>query len=103
MTRAFSYTKDGSEIWTEASILKLPSSKFVYVPPLCMANIQHGISIKLHTNSPIVFIVRDPRAFSELNLLVDTGPVEDGEVITHVLNLCNKTVRIRARDIVSWL
>ena len=78
--------------------LELRAVITIRIPSLCFASIPHGIIIRRSEGSPHPWIVRGFNAFNYHNLIVDQGPIEDGEVSTRVFNLSNRTVVIK-RDV----
>jgi hypothetical protein len=92
----------GDEEMTEAGIL-LPASYSIYIPALCLGRIPHQGLLRREYTDQHVWLVRLPGSLLSTCLLVDQGPVDDGEIETVVFNLSNKGFRLKKGEAVSKL
>lgn len=87
--------------------LPLPAYTTIRVPPMCMATIPHRIRVTPNGASPPAFqiwLMRNPEAWAELNLIVDTGVIDPTQdVVTRVFNLSNRSVKIERGKVISYL
>lgn len=74
----------------------------IYILPVTFAIVRHNLAIEIEHGSTVE-IVRAPGVFLNYHLIVDQGPVEDGEIETAVFNLSNKPMRIPKKEVISWL
>ncbi len=80
---------------------KLTAEGNLMIPDGGFATIRHGVSID--TCGRLVWLCREPGTLGDLQLIVDQGPVSDGEVVTAVLNLANEPYRVKRGDVLSYL
>jgi hypothetical protein len=78
-----------------------------------MGIVPHGVALETIAEVPIesifmpinsmVWLVREPNTMVSHNLIIDQGPVMDGDIFTSVFNLSNSQLRIRKGEVVSRL
>jgi len=100
-------------IWLEHLPFKLYTPHSVVIPALCQGRIPHGVLLEssytaqsgeiADTTHSLVALVPDPLVMVTHNLLVQTGPVDDGDIFTYVFNLSNEQLIIRKWESVSRL
>ena len=93
----------GSVILGEESLPLHPIHTLV-VPALCVGRIVHGMDLLSSGSDPSwVCLVPEPETLIRHGLLVESGPVDDGIVVTTVFNLTNTEKRLTKRDCISRL
>lgn len=78
----------------------LDADRTVIIDTLCTAIIRHNVYIK---TKGLVWIVRKPGVFLTQTLIVDSGPVDDGEVLTYVFNFGAERIHMGKGEAVSRL
>lgn len=98
---------DGDHLGLRTSF-DLVVSKTIIIPALCVGTLPHN-NIKVIMNPQPdrvseLWLVRLPIALSELNLLVDQGPIDPTqEITTKVLNLNHRAFKVAAGRVISRL
>lgn len=85
----------------------------VIVPALCQARIPHGVVLEssytasagetVDTRHTLVSLVPETLAMVTHNLIVQAGPVDDGDIFTYVFNLSNEQLIFRKGESISRL
>lgn len=100
-------TKDGSHSETMGPKKPIPLvvSHTIQIEAQTMARVRHDLTLSREVNgiSPTVIVMRAPDTFTNLMLLVDQGPIDDGEIWTSVFNMSNARVRVQKGDVISLL
>ena len=86
------------------NLYALRSERVIRVPPISRAVVPHGVHITPLDPRTRVLLMREPWAWAEKNLLIDTGTIFEGDaVVTRVFNLSSKEVTIKRGEIISYL
>lgn len=99
------YTVEGLEVLNHPGgpiTVPLTFPRTMFLEGVSPGHMLHNLVIEIKP-AHIVQIVRAPGAFETKNVLVDSGPIENGPVITHLFNLSDEGLRIGKGDTVSWL
>ncbi len=85
------------------------------IPALCQGIVPHEFELttdicfedpkeyRVDEEKTAIWLVPEPGLMTSRNLIVLTGPIEDGPVLTHVFNLSNEQLRIRKGEVISRL
>jgi len=92
---------------------RLAAVHSVHIPALCQARIPHGMALtssytlrngaEVDTAHSLVMLVAEPLVMVSHNLIVQAGPVEDGDLFTYVFNMSNSALKIRKGESISRL
>jgi len=84
--------------------MDLESNRLIVIPPLCAGRIPHDGKLVLENYSNgTPWIVRKQGTLLACGLIVDQGPVGEGELWTEVWNVSAHETRIRKGESVSRL
>lgn len=93
--------------WKRGEKVPLIVRETLWIEPISKALIRHdAVQVAIRKmeddDEGMVMLLRAPGSFN-IGLLVDQGPIEEGELFTPCFNLLDQRLRIAKGEVVSWL